>query len=631
MLKMSKKVILAFTLSLFLVTCVEEHVLPNFGHMFITSDPAGATVLMNGENTGKVTPAKFDELLAGDYTFTLKLESFVDTTLSIKIDEGKEYSEDIFLRETNPKGKIVLNSDPEGAQIWLDGINTGKVTPATFSNLQRGDYSFTLKLNLYEDHNITVSLNQNATVERNTKLVIAGTAGRIFVTSNPSGAAISLDGNPTGLFTPDTIQPVSAGEHTLTFSLNSYRDTTITTNVTAGDLTQESVDLTFYEPRGSISLDSEPQGARIFMNGENTGLLTPNILTKLEAGEYVIKLQLDSFFDTTFTVTVLEDQRTNVPIIKLTEVPFIVILSSNPVEGGTTSGGGPKNHGENITVVATPNEGYNFVNWTENSNVVSTNASYSFTVDRNRSLVANFELKIYTITATSNPSGSSGIMGAGEYKHGETVILLTDGNPGYQFINWTENGNEVSTNTSYSFTADRDRDLVANYNEIGNLVVNSDPGGADIYLDVNFTGEQTPYTFENILTGQYILTLKLEDFADTSIVALVNRNETTDVGTIFMRDITPPVNVNLDYRDNSGQIIFSFSFNQDVYLDRVEIIKPDGGVLSQNYGGQLVLEGRVIDLPYPEKLVGTWQFNFIGRKAKGRQASFNIPKNLVVN
>ena len=177
----------------------------------------------------------------------------------------------------------------------------------------------------------------------------------------------------------------------------------------------------------------------------------------------------------------------------------------------------------------------------------------------------------------------------------------------------------------------RDRDLVANYNEIGNLIVNSDPAGADIYFDGNFTGEQTPHTFENILTGQYIVTLKLDDFADTSITAVVNRDETTDIGTVILRDITPPVIVNLDYRDNGGQIIFSFSFNQDVYLDRVNFTKPDGEFKSQNYGGQLVLEGRVIDLPYPEKIVGTWRFNFIGRKGNGRQASFNVPQNLVVN
>jgi hypothetical protein len=43
--------------------------------------------------------------------------------------------------------------------------------------------------------------------------------------------------------------------------------------------------------------------------------------------------------------------------------------------------------------VATANTGYAFSNWTENGSVVSTNASYSFTVSGARTLVANFVAK----------------------------------------------------------------------------------------------------------------------------------------------------------------------------------------------------------------------------------------------
>jgi hypothetical protein len=45
-----------------------------------------------------------------------------------------------------------------------------------------------------------------------------------------------------------------------------------------------------------------------------------------------------------------------------------------------------------ITVVAAPNFGYNFVNWTEGADVVSSSTSFTFTAEANRSLVANFAL-----------------------------------------------------------------------------------------------------------------------------------------------------------------------------------------------------------------------------------------------
>ena len=47
--------------------------------------------------------------------------------------------------------------------------------------------------------------------------------------------------------------------------------------------------------------------------------------------------------------------------------------------------------GESCTLAATADYGYNFVNWTENNEVVSTEVSYTFTVSADRTLMANFE------------------------------------------------------------------------------------------------------------------------------------------------------------------------------------------------------------------------------------------------
>ncbi|MBP5573513.1 MAG: T9SS type A sorting domain-containing protein [Bacteroidales bacterium] len=70
---------------------------------------------------------------------------------------------------------------------------------------------------------------------------------------------------------------------------------------------------------------------------------------------------------------------------------FEVSLSANPTEGGTVAGEGTFDEGSQVTVTATANEGFSFVNWTENNEVVSTSASYSFTIANNIELVANFE------------------------------------------------------------------------------------------------------------------------------------------------------------------------------------------------------------------------------------------------
>ncbi|MEI7980794.1 MAG: hypothetical protein WCI71_04015, partial [Bacteroidota bacterium] len=61
-------------------------------------------------------------------------------------------------------------------------------------------------------------------------------------------------------------------------------------------------------------------------------------------------------------------------------VNYTISTSSNPAAGGTTSGGGTFQNGQSCTVTANANNGYTFINWTENGTQVSITASYPFTV-----------------------------------------------------------------------------------------------------------------------------------------------------------------------------------------------------------------------------------------------------------
>lgn len=71
-------------------------------------------------------------------------------------------------------------------------------------------------------------------------------------------------------------------------------------------------------------------------------------------------------------------------------VSFNIGATTIPMEGGEVSGTGIYSAGAECTLTATANEGYIFINWTENGEVVSSDAEYTFTVTSNRNLVANF-------------------------------------------------------------------------------------------------------------------------------------------------------------------------------------------------------------------------------------------------
>ncbi len=60
--------------------------------------------------------------------------------------------------------------------------------------------------------------------------------------------------------------------------------------------------------------------------------------------------------------------------------------------------------GATATLSATPDTGYTFVNWTKDNAVVSTNPTYSFTVNAEGIYVANFELETYQIATIANPT-----------------------------------------------------------------------------------------------------------------------------------------------------------------------------------------------------------------------------------
>ena len=97
---------------------------------------------------------------------------------------------------------------------------------------------------------------------------------------------------------------------------------------------------------------------------------------------------------------------------------YSISVTANPTNGGSVTGAGLYAPGSACTLTAVANSGYTFVNWTKNGVVVSTNATYSFTVTGTANYVANFVQNPgsnYVITATANPTeGGRIVFGAGE-------------------------------------------------------------------------------------------------------------------------------------------------------------------------------------------------------------------------
>ncbi len=126
--------------------------------------------------------------------------------------------------------------------------------------------------------------------------------GSIHATSNPSGAAIYLNGNYRGV-APLTIKDLAPGTYTLEADRSGYYSDRTTVTVKAGKQSDAQFSLTPIQQYGSVSINSNPSGAFVYMDGAYKGR-TPLTLSSVSAKNHNIELDLNGYYDWKTTVSV---------------------------------------------------------------------------------------------------------------------------------------------------------------------------------------------------------------------------------------------------------------------------------------------------------------------------------------
>lgn len=140
----------------------------------------------------------------------------------------------------------------------------------------------------------------------------------------------------------------------------------------------------------------------------------------------------------------------------------LVTTAVVPVQAGTATGGGVYTPPDTAYLSATAEPGYVFDSWTEGGFPVSFDPNYSFPVTANHLVVANFVAGL-TVTAATAPANGGTVSGGGTFISGTPVSLLALENPGFTFVNWTDNGVVVNPTANYDFVVTSNRTLVANF------------------------------------------------------------------------------------------------------------------------------------------------------------------------
>ena len=134
---------------------------------------------------------------------------------------------------------------------------------------------------------------------------------------------------------------------------------------------------------------------------------------------------------------------------------YTIRADVTPAGAGSVSGGGSYTEGTSVTLTATNNPGYRFVGWVEGDQTVSTDTTYAFPANSNRSLTAQFDRissgggdsdPTYSITLPSRVTGGELKLSRRYAEKGETVTISAIPDEGYELDTLTvtdSKGNEI--------------------------------------------------------------------------------------------------------------------------------------------------------------------------------------------
>lgn len=125
------------------------------------------------------------------------------------------------------QGNILVDSNPDGANIIIDGANKGFTTDTV--PVSTGTHDVVISKTGYLDYSTTVSVSPGEIVRVNANLMTdpnywdSTQYGSLTATSNPAMANVFIDDVYKGV-TPITIRNVSPGTHGIRISKAGYND-----------------------------------------------------------------------------------------------------------------------------------------------------------------------------------------------------------------------------------------------------------------------------------------------------------------------------------------------------------------------------------------------------------------------
>lgn len=249
-----------------------EKMLLDAGVLEVSTDPAGAEVMVNGVPRG-LSPVIVRDVPKGGAVVKVKKEGFEEETREIRIVAGERLSLPIPLKGL--PGTLYLSSVPDGARFYVNDEFRG-VAPVSLNNLKPGTYEVRAELKGFGTQTETVEVGNGASPRKEFRL--SNVMGRIEVVTIPVGVQVYIDNRLLGSTKstdpaavksdPFPIENVLQGEHVVTLKADGYTTVVKHPNVENSKTEQLNVKMKrFFKPDVILHTSSGEVKGRLIRNG----------------------------------------------------------------------------------------------------------------------------------------------------------------------------------------------------------------------------------------------------------------------------------------------------------------------------------------------------------------------------
>ena len=236
------------------------------GDIYLKSNPSAATVYVDGKSTSSTTPTTIRNLESGEHLIKVVKSDYVGSKV-IRVHANNITEDNIILGKA--KGGLKAYSNPAEANIYIGDKFFGN-TPKIINDLSAGDHLVTLKKAGYMDvkRQVTIKGEEFATVEA--EMVKPAS---LYISSVPTDAAVNIRGQQMGK-TPLNLNDLYPEKVYVEISYPGYQTERRYVVLREAFSTNERFEL---KKLPSLYVDSNPSGARVYINENFHGMTPVNI------------------------------------------------------------------------------------------------------------------------------------------------------------------------------------------------------------------------------------------------------------------------------------------------------------------------------------------------------------------